>query len=65
MKNQSAFLESLRQSFVIKKYSFFQSLLNMRESESFSNFAAIIIIMFVTSSKIIEVARLIDIEVDI
>ena len=64
MKNQSAFSESLKQSFVMKKCNSFQSLLNMKKSENFSNFA-IVIIIFVTSSKLIELADSVNVKVDI
>ena len=37
----------------------------MRELESFSNFATIIIMMFVTFLRVVEVASLVDIEIDI
>ena len=37
----------------------------MKELESFSNFAAVIIMMFVASLEMIEVARLVNIEIDI
>ena len=48
----------------MKKCNSFQFLLNMKKLESFSNFAAVIM-MFAISSRSVELADSVSIEVDI
>ena len=38
VENQSAFLSSFRQNFMMNRHNFFQSSLNIDESENFSDF---------------------------